>query len=118
MALNCKRYAPSHEGIWGFGRPVAWNDSLNVLMSVWTIPPQLEVEHPCPYPAEIPSRLIASSCLEGAIVLDPFAGIGTTLIAAKDLNRRAIGIEIEEKYCEIAAKRLSQEVFDFSEVKS
>ena len=112
MALNCKRYAPSHETILGFGIPSFWNDELNKLMSVWDdIPPQLEAEHPCPYPTEIPARLIRSSCPIDGIVLDPFAGICTTLRAAKDLGRRAIGIEIEEKYCEIAAKRLAQKVF-------
>ena len=49
------------------------------------------------------------------LILDPFLGSGTTCYCAKKLNRYSIGIEIEEKYCEIAARRCCQEVMDFSD---
>jgi site-specific DNA-methyltransferase (adenine-specific) len=66
--------------------------------------------HPCPKPLGWGLWLVENLAPQGGIILDPFMGSGTTLRAAKDLGRKAIGIEIEEKYCEIAAKRMAQEV--------
>ena len=66
--------------------------------------------HPCPKPTQWSNWLVSRGSPDGGTVLDPFMGSGTTLRAAKDLGRKAIGIEIEEKYCEIAVKRLAQEV--------
>lgn len=66
--------------------------------------------HPTQKPIEVMRWLVALVSDDGDSILDPFMGSGTTLRAAKDLGRRAIGIEIEERYCEIAARRLSQEV--------
>lgn len=67
--------------------------------------------HPTQKPVSLISKYLR--VLAPSTVVDPFVGAGTTLVAAKALGMRAIGIEIEERYCEIAAKRLSQEVLAF-----
>lgn len=68
-----------------------------------------KVDHPTQKPPSVIAPLVIASSLPGQTVLDPFMGSGTTLRVSKDLGRKAIGIEIEERYCEIAAKRLAQE---------
>ena len=70
--------------------------------------------HPTEKPAALLTPLINNSTDGNAMVLDPFLGSGTTCYCAKKLNRYSIGIEIEEKYCEIAAKRCSQSVMELN----
>ncbi len=67
-----------------------------------------KTNHPCQIPLTVMTKAV--SVTPCALIVDPFCGSGTTLRAAKDIGRKAIGIEIEEKYCEIAAKRMAQEV--------
>jgi hypothetical protein len=71
--------------------------------------------HPNEKPVELMRWCMDRSALSpDGMILDPYAGSGTTLVAAKLEGRRSIGVEIEERYCAIAAQRLSQHVFDFA----
>jgi site-specific DNA-methyltransferase (adenine-specific) len=73
--------------------------------------PRVEpVDHPSPKPEPLMQRLLDVTTHPGGLVIDPFAGSGSTLRAAKNIGRRAIGIERDERYCEVAARRLGQEV--------
>lgn len=69
-----------------------------------------EFTHPTVKPIPLMSKLVRLGTAPGDLVLDPYSGTGSTLLAAKLLGRRAIGVELEERWCEVAAQRLSQGV--------
>ena len=77
---------------------------------VWTAPREQHVCHAAQKPLALIKELVTLFCEPGTLILDPFMGSGTTLRAAKDVGCRAIGIEIEERFCEVAANRLRQKV--------
>jgi site-specific DNA-methyltransferase (adenine-specific) len=101
---------PMQSGVWG-GTTHNWF-VIPTPQSNWNEDAR---EHPAQWPVELPSRIISRTVGDG--VLDPFSGSGSGLVAAKRWGKKAVGIETDEKYCEISAKRLSQEVFDFREAQ-
>lgn len=86
------------------------SDDRALMQSVWMFPSRGTTEkHYATFPNELPSRCIRLSTVEGDRVLDPFAGIGTTVSVAKFSGRQGVGIEINPEYVEIAERRLAQE---------
>jgi site-specific DNA-methyltransferase (adenine-specific) len=84
---------------------IEWTNGL------WTFPGESKkkIGHPAPFPVELPKRCIKLFSFIGDTILDPFIGSGSTLIACVSLNRKGIGVDIEEKYCELAASRVKKE---------
>jgi site-specific DNA-methyltransferase (adenine-specific) len=102
---------PPHAGEIGSANYVSQDGGPRLMRSVLQVRScHGSAEHPTQKPIGILRPLIEYSCPADGGVLDPFMGSGTTLRAAKDLGRKAIGIEIEERYAEIAARRMMQEV--------
>lgn len=93
--------------------PMKWNGGgKQALWTYYIAKGNKRPDHPCPKPEGLMCELVTQFTDAGETILDPFAGSGTTLFAAKRLGRRAIGIEVSEQYAEVAAKRLSQGALD------
>jgi len=101
----------------GYRNPTAAKRALSVIpegdhrkwfQQIWTINGASTEDHPAPYPVELAERLIRMFSFVGDVVLDPFAGSGTTNVAAANCGRNSVGIEIEPSYCETAAERLKK----------
>jgi site-specific DNA-methyltransferase (adenine-specific) len=92
--------------------PTATNDEfLEATLDVWRFPPESarRVSHPAPFPVELPERLIHLMTYEGDVVLDPFCGSGTTLVAAARTGRVGVGYDTEPEYVTIANERVAAE---------
>lgn len=83
-------------------------DWVSCAQDLWEINPETNVDHPAPFPIEIPRRILKLWSFMGDVVLDPFIGSGTTALAARNLARSYIGFESKGEYVEIANLRLAQ----------
>lgn len=102
-------YAPNTERIFIIAKP-EWRPRKEYVRygEVWRIPPETNNPHPAPFPKLLAKRVILSASKENDLILDPFAGSGTTLLVAEECKRNSIGIEISEAYCKIIRERLSE----------
>ena len=104
-------FGPSHEDIYILGKIGFTGKRQSSVIRVPTLSAtdSRRPDHPTPKPIGLMEQLINKTT---GIIADPFAGSGSTLVAARNLSRHVIGVELEEKYCELIAKRLSQQTFD------
>ena len=106
-------FGTSHEEIYLIGRWEKRTTRRGSVITTESSPSELtsRIGHPTPKPVGLMETLIEAA--PPGVIADPFAGSGSTLVAARNLGRKAIGVELEEKYCEIIAKRLDQMCLDF-----
>jgi len=88
------------------------NEFMDWTNGLWTFNGESKkrIGHPAPFPVELPRRCVKLFSYVNDVVLDPFSGSGTTLIAAVSNNRRGIGIDVDAKYCELARKRILESI--------
>lgn len=108
--VNLRHFCTRGEYLLLFAKPefALVDHAASGMGDVWRVGIETKGDHPAPFPIDVPARCIAATGAQ--MILDPFMGSGTTLRAAKDLGRKAIGIEQSERYCEQAARRMGQEV--------
>jgi site-specific DNA-methyltransferase (adenine-specific) len=87
------------------------DDFMALTLDVWDIPPEsaVRVHHPAPFPVELPQRLIELYTFRGDLVLDPFLGSGSTMLAARRTGRHGIGYDLDPAYVELSRSRLAEE---------
>jgi site-specific DNA-methyltransferase (adenine-specific) len=112
QAFNNVRFYRVEEDIYICGKTpkFVWNKQAAKHLSIWRITPERRNGHPAPMPLELARRCVEAFTLEGMTALDPCAGSGTVAVAAKLMGRKSVSAEISEQYCELAARRLSQEM--------
>lgn len=105
-------WGPSHEEIYVLGKGFAGKRETSVITATpYNSQSASRPHHPTPKPLGLMQRLLAK-CPAGTVA-DPFAGSGATLVAATMLGIKSVGVEIDERHCEVIANRLSENVFDF-----
>ena len=94
-----------------FASSIRADDFMALTLDVWDIPPESanRVQHPAPFPVELPQRLIELYTFTGDLVLDPFLGSGTTVVAARRTGRVGLGYDLDPAYVELARARLAEE---------